>query len=150
MTDSDVKRGYDHSYWANATVSAVIDTLTPHQLTQIGVGPYVTIRNTPGHIASATCVSVATYVTIWAGRGVTPTGKGRALGALVIGGVFLGCSPILVRLSQIGPIATAFWRLALALVPLVMLFGRDSRRANAGPMPASPRDYVTAALPGVF
>ena len=31
--------------------------------------------------------------------------------ALVLGGICLGCSPILVRLSYIGPLATAFWRL---------------------------------------
>jgi hypothetical protein len=40
--------------------------------------------------------------------------KGRALAALVLGGIFLGSSPILVRVSELGPIATAFWRLTLA------------------------------------
>src|SRR2546426_772381 len=78
--------------------------------------------------------------------------SGRALAALVLGGVLLGCSPILVRLSHIGPIATAFWRLALALVPLVLLFGRVTHSGNAGaraifmamPLRCSPRASTPA------
>ena len=76
-------------------------------------------------------------------------GKSRALGALVLGGVFLGCSPILVRVSHVGPIATAFWRLALALVPLAPLFARASRDAADDHIPASPADHLTASLPGL-
>jgi drug/metabolite transporter (DMT)-like permease len=81
---------------------------------------------------------------------VTPTGQGRALAALLLGGIFLGCSPILVRISQIGPIATAFWRLALALVPLVALFMRHSRAGSVGRLPATSLEHLTAALPGIF
>jgi len=80
---------------------------------------------------------------------VTRAPKGRALGALVLGGVFLGCSPIFVRLSHIGPIATAFWRLALALVPLTALFGKGSRDGQAGLVPRRFADHLTAALPGL-
>ena len=75
--------------------------------------------------------------------------SGRALAALVLGGIFLGCSPILVRLSQIGPIATAFWRLTFALVPLVPLLGRSSRDDSVA-LPLSPAGHLTAALPGLF
>ncbi len=74
---------------------------------------------------------------------------GRALAALVLGGVFLGCSPIFVRLSHIGPIATAFWRLALALIPLTLLFARNSRDGQAGLVPRRFGDHLTAALPGL-
>lgn len=74
--------------------------------------------------------------------------KGEALSALVLGGVLLGCSPILVRVSELGPIATAFWRLALALVPLTLLFAR--RGAGGGPLPAVAGEHLAAALPGVF
>jgi drug/metabolite transporter (DMT)-like permease len=81
---------------------------------------------------------------------VTNTGAGRALAALVLGGIFLGCSPILVRISHIGPIATAFWRLMLALAPLVVLFAKGSRGGSAGRIPASAGDHLTAALPGMF
>lgn len=74
-------------------------------------------------------------------------GQGRALSALVLGGFLLGCSPILVRISELGPIATAFWRLALALVPLTLLFaGRD----GGGPLPSTAAEHLTAALPGIF
>jgi drug/metabolite transporter (DMT)-like permease len=81
---------------------------------------------------------------------VTSTGKGRALGALVLGGILLGCSPILVRISHIGPIATAFWRLALALPPLAMLFGSSSRSGGTGRLPASAAEHLAAAFPGIF
>jgi drug/metabolite transporter (DMT)-like permease len=73
-------------------------------------------------------------------------GKGRALGALVLGGFLLGCSPILVRISELGPIATAFWRLALALVPLAILFAHH----GGGTLPSTPEEHLTAALPGIF
>jgi drug/metabolite transporter (DMT)-like permease len=81
---------------------------------------------------------------------VIAAGKGRALAALVVGGIFLGCSPILVRLSQIGPIATAFWRLALALAPLALLFSNASHNGSVGRLPSGAREYLTAALPGIF
>jgi drug/metabolite transporter (DMT)-like permease len=80
---------------------------------------------------------------------VVAAGKGRALGALVLGGIFLGCSPILVRLSHIGPIATAFWRLALSLPPLAVLFGTTGRDGEAGSLPRSLAEHLTAALPGL-
>jgi drug/metabolite transporter (DMT)-like permease len=74
--------------------------------------------------------------------------KAGALTALVIGGILLGCSPILVRVSELGPIGTAFWRLALALLPLTLLFAR--RGAAGGPLPSTMSQHLTAALPGVF
>jgi drug/metabolite transporter (DMT)-like permease len=80
---------------------------------------------------------------------VVTAGKGRAVGALILGGIFLGCSPILVRLSHIGPVATAFWRLALALPPLALLFGTRGRHSEAGLLPRSPAEHLTAALPGL-
>ena len=74
--------------------------------------------------------------------------KGRALAALVLGGILLGCSPVLVRVSELGPVATAFWRLALALIPLSLLFARHGR--GGGSLPTTMSRHVTAALPGVF
>ena len=46
-----------------------------------------------------------------------------ALPALLLGAVFIALSPIFVRLSEAGPIPTAFWRVALA-VPVLWLFFR--------------------------
>ena len=40
---------------------------------------------------------------------------------LLAGGVTIGFSPILVRLSELGPVATAFYRLSLALPMLYLL-----------------------------
>jgi drug/metabolite transporter (DMT)-like permease len=44
-----------------------------------------------------------------------------ALGALLFGASCIALSPIFVRLSEAGPTATAFWRVALA-VPVLWLF----------------------------
>src|SRR5207253_2530797 len=44
-----------------------------------------------------------------------------ALGALLLGAAFIALSPIFVRLSEAGPTATAFWRVALAVPPLWIL-----------------------------
>jgi drug/metabolite transporter (DMT)-like permease len=78
---------------------------------------------------------------------VSGPAKGRALAALVVGGILLGCSPVLVRVSELGPVATAFWRLALALIPLSLLF---ARHGSGGSLPVTMSQHVTAALPGVF
>jgi len=61
-----------------------------------------------------------------------------ALVALIIGAVAIGASPIFVRLSDLGPFATAFWRVALALPVLwawAYLAARD-RRAKGLPAEA--------------
>ena len=44
-----------------------------------------------------------------------------ALGALLAGATFIALSPIFVRLSEAGPTATAFWRVALAVPALWLL-----------------------------
>jgi len=45
-----------------------------------------------------------------------------ALGALLVGAACIALSPIFVRLSEAGPTATAFWRVALAVPALWILF----------------------------
>jgi drug/metabolite transporter (DMT)-like permease len=45
-----------------------------------------------------------------------------ALGALLLGATCIALSPIFVRLSEAGPTATAFWRVALAVPPLWFLY----------------------------
>ena len=71
-----------------------------------------------------------------------------ALIALLAGGIAIGGSPIFVRLSEIGPMATAFWRVALALVPLFVFFRATERRQVPGPEGVG--DMMALALPGVF
>ena len=45
-----------------------------------------------------------------------------ALGALLAGATFIALSPIFVRVSEAGPTATAFWRVALAVPALWVLY----------------------------
>ena len=45
-----------------------------------------------------------------------------ALGALLTGATFIALSPIFVRVSEAGPTATAFWRVALAVPALWLLY----------------------------
>jgi len=63
------------------------------------------------------------------GRGLGRSGRlhaknsslNRALAALLFGATCIALSPIFVRLSEAGPTATAFWRVALA-VPALWIF----------------------------
>lgn len=77
----------------------------------------------------------------------TPPRKG-ALAALLVGAFAIGCSPIFVRLSEVGPVATAFWRLSLAIPLLALLFMRNESQGEA--RPRHWRDHVAAAAPGVL
>ena len=52
----------------------------------------------------------------------------------------IGVSPLLVRASELGPVTTAFWRVALALPLLALWWTRQARRAGsdcATPGPAT-------------
>lgn len=72
----------------------------------------------------------------------------RAFVALVLGGIAIGCSPIFVRISEVGATSTAFWRLALALIPLAFLFARERREENATRLPQKLSEHAVAAAPG--
>jgi drug/metabolite transporter (DMT)-like permease len=70
-----------------------------------------------------------------------------ALPALLVGGIAIGFSPIFVRLSELGPIATGFYRLLLAL-PLLWLWMRWEGRGAA---PGTSRvEWLAMAVPGVL
>ncbi|TBY49727.1 DMT family transporter [Rhizobium leguminosarum bv. viciae] len=69
-----------------------------------------------------------------------------ALAALLLGGAAIGGSPIFVRLSEVGPMATAFWRVALALIPIVIV---SLLKKERGPK-QSLSDYAMLILPGVM
>lgn len=70
-----------------------------------------------------------------------------ALVVLLGGAVAIAFAPIFVRLSETGPVATAFWRVALA-VPALALW-RAAERRNEAPAPASRRDRVLLAIAGL-
>jgi drug/metabolite transporter (DMT)-like permease len=55
----------------------------------------------------------------------------RPLTALLLGAACIALSPIFVRLSETGPTATAFWRVALAL-PVLWIFWFMKKRPGTG------------------
>ena len=67
-------------------------------------------------------------------------GIGAPMAALVVGALAMGASPIFVRLADVGPYASAFWRVALAL-PLLYVWMRFEERDTA-----PPRRFSTPAL----
>jgi uncharacterized damage-inducible protein DinB len=53
MTVKDLQRLFDHGYWANRKLFAVVTQLTPEQFTQPLAGSHGSIRNTMVHVLSA-------------------------------------------------------------------------------------------------
>jgi drug/metabolite transporter (DMT)-like permease len=77
-----------------------------------------------------------------------------ALTALIAGAVAISFSAIFVRLSLVGPITTAFWRMALAF-PAFWLWMQLERRPGAGndkpaPRPLTATDYRWLIAAGLF
>lgn len=69
-----------------------------------------------------------------------------ALAALFAGAIGIAFAPIFVRWSEVGPVATAFWRLFLALPLLAPWAGLEKRRKPAG----AARGWPMAVLAGLF
>jgi drug/metabolite transporter (DMT)-like permease len=62
-----------------------------------------------------------------------------ALGALFLGATCIALSPIFVRLSDTGPTASAFWRVALAVPALWLLVAiAPARAARRSSRPLGP------------
>ena len=73
-----------------------------------------------------------------------------ALAALVLGAIAIGFSPILVRLSEVEPSATAFWRVALA-TPLFFIWLRmQTPGENGYREPTGWRDHKYLIFGGVL
>ena len=70
-----------------------------------------------------------------------------ALLALFAGALGIAFAPIFVRWSEVGPVATAFWRMALALPLLALWASLQPRRAEA---PARHTGIAMALLAGLF
>lgn len=69
--------------------------------------------------------------------------------ALLVGSAVLAVGPLLVRLAPVGPMQSAFWRLALAVVPLMLLVRLiPSQRITAAPNMASGSALASRALWG--
>lgn len=72
-----------------------------------------------------------------------------ALFALVAGAVAMGISPVFVRLAEVGPFASAFWRVTLAL-PLLWAWARlEDTRAGADDKATAPLT-MAQVLVGLF
>jgi drug/metabolite transporter (DMT)-like permease len=73
--------------------------------------------------------------------------RGRyAFAALLLANLFLAFGPWMVRMADVGPVAAAFWRLALA-IPLLLVFARYQSRGGLNPGWAI---GVTILLGGIF
>jgi len=73
-----------------------------------------------------------------------------ALLYLVIGAVAIGFAPIFVRLSEVGPIATGFWRVAIAFPILTLLsIGQGYTRPDERQAPVL-KDYLWLLFSGVL
>ena len=83
--------------------------------------------------------------------------RGAATGVLVLlaAASVLGFAPILVKASDLGPQAIAFWRLSLALPALALLYWIELKRAAKTPKPEQAVDqqrngWRAIVLAGVF
>lgn len=73
---------------------------------------------------------------------------GWALAALFAGAIGIAFAPIFVRWSEVGPVATAFWRMLLAL-PLLAAWAALHARGRE-PLPDEKRGWKLAVLAGLF
>ena len=73
-----------------------------------------------------------------------------ALPFLLTGAVAIGFAPIFVRLSELGPTATAFHRLLLALPALWLWHALRARAGSEAKRPARRSDYAGLAVAGLF
>lgn len=73
-----------------------------------------------------------------------------ALAALFGGATGIAFAPIFVRLSELGPSATAFWRLALALPALWVWMSIERRRTERPRQPSCAADYRRLIVAGLL
>jgi drug/metabolite transporter (DMT)-like permease len=67
------------------------------------------------------------------GGGQAPLRFGLA--ALLLGNLCLAFGPVFVRMADTGPVASAFWRIALAIIPLFVIARMVGQPARALPRP---------------
>jgi len=81
---------------------------------------------------------------------VTPAAPPHGpLAALILGSALLAFGPMLVRLSDVGPVASAFWRMALA-APILLLVAIWARRRADDALPMARLPWKVAAIAGLF
>src|ERR1051325_1149976 len=72
-----------------------------------------------------------------------------AVVALLAGATGIGFAPVLVRLSEVGPGATAFFRLLFALPWLWLRMRLEAHKADAPRQPATRREFLMIGLAGL-
>ncbi len=80
-----------------------------------------------------------------AARKADPVKSGFALGALLAGATCIALSPIWVRVSEVGPTASAFWRVGLA-VPLLWVLFPFAPRVGIAAFPGQWKLFAAAGL----
>lgn len=78
-----------------------------------------------------------------------PAFEGRAFACLLIGGCCIAFAPIFVRYSDTGPVASAFWRVALA-VPMAWIWVLRSSPRMPPPRQQSGAQFRPILLAGLF
>jgi drug/metabolite transporter (DMT)-like permease len=73
----------------------------------------------------------------------------KAFLALVLGGMAIGFSPIFARLADVGPTASAFWRVLLAL-PLLWVWVTHEKSRKSDGHPTSLKEYKMLFYCGLF
>ncbi len=81
---------------------------------------------------------------------MTDNTAGIAFIALIMGALGIAFAPILVRLSELEPVATAFFRLLLSLPLLAVWMGIDRGRTRMRKPGSSPGSKWLLLLPGLF
>lgn len=71
-----------------------------------------------------------------------------AFALLLIGAAIIAFAPIFVRVSEVGPIMTAFWRVVLAVPMLGVLMVSTGKSTPAAPL--GRKEFVRLALAGFF
>jgi drug/metabolite transporter (DMT)-like permease len=76
--------------------------------------------------------------------------RGKAIAALLIGATCIGVAPVLVRISQVGPSATAAFRVLLAL-PFLWIWLYREEKSHGGIRPRlSRKGFLLCGLAGLF
>jgi drug/metabolite transporter (DMT)-like permease len=90
-------------------------------------------------------------------RGEGPEGKAGpavpaslALAALLAGAAGIAFAPIFVKISEVGPVATAFWRVLLALPILLAWMEIEGRRSGKPGRPSGLRELLALFTSGLF
>lgn len=76
--------------------------------------------------------------------------KNLAIAALLLGAAAIAFAPIFVRLSDASPTASAFWRVALATLPLWLWVLAAKRKRRGSGAAAAPLPWKALVLAGFF